>query len=444
MSTEYGQYPQHGEQAPGTPDAPQAPDAPHVPYAPNSPHGATYGAAPPPPPPPPPAWPGGGWAGGDWPGGEWSGYPGQWTGVLDQQPSPVRRSRRRAAIMLTGVAVIALAAGGAAWATTSAAQRPLSAADIASQTDPGLVDITSTLGYQQATSEGTGMVLTSNGEVLTNNHVVDGATSIKVRDVGNGRTYTASVVGYSVSSDVAVLRLHGASGLSSVKIGNSAAVAPGQKIVALGNAEGRGGTPAVATGSVVATGTTVTAQDEGSNSSEHLTGMIRTNADIQPGDSGGPLVNSSGQVVGMDTAAATSNSTGFGTTDAVTTAAFSIPINRAMSLVQQIDAGQSSADVHIGATAFLGVEVSAETGYYGQASTGVPVLGVVQGSAAAAAGLSQGDTLVKVGGHQVSSSTAVHSAVAGLHPGQKVSLGWLDQYGQSHTATVTLTAGPVG
>ena len=147
------------------------------------------------------------------------------------------------------------------------------------------------------------MVLTANGEVLTNNHVVDGATSIKVRDIGNGRTYTATVVGYSSSNDVAVLQLNGASGLSTVTIGNSSSAAVGQQVVALGNADGKDGTPSVATGKLTGLGTSITAQDQGSGTAEHLTGMIQTNADIQPGDSGGPLLNAKGEVIGMDTAA---------------------------------------------------------------------------------------------------------------------------------------------
>jgi S1-C subfamily serine protease len=293
------------------------------------------------------------------------------------------------------------------------------------------------------------MVLTSTGEVLTNNHVVAGATSVKVRDVGNGRIYSAKVVGYSDSNDVAVLQLTGASGLATVSTGNSNTVAAGQRIVALGNAEGRGGTPAVVTGTVKDTGTTITALNDGSGVQEHLAGMIQTNADIQPGDSGGPLVNSSGQVVGMDTAASTSNSTGVGTTADQVTAAFSIPINRAISLAEQIEDGTSSATVHIGATAFLGVEVdtsgaSAGGTGLGQASGGVAIASVIPGTAAAQAGLSPGDTIISVGGHRITSDANLQTVIEEYHPGDKVSVSWPGQFGQVQTATVTLTAGPTG
>lgn len=347
-------------------------------------------------------------------------------------------------MLAAGVAAVALAAGGAAWATSGSGATELSTTAIVKQTDPGVVDITSTIGYQQATAEGTGMVLSSNGIVLTNNHVVAGATSVKVRDIGNGRTYTAQVLGYSDTRDVAVLKLAGATGLPTVTVGNSGSVAIGQKVVALGNAGGRGGTPSVVTGKVTGTGAAIAAVDQGDGTVEHLTDMIRTNANIEPGDSGGPLLNSAGQVIGMDTAASTSNSGGYGTTAQQTTAAFSIPINRALSIAHQIEAGQSSSTVHIGATGFLGVQVTSGGGAFGQGGTGVAVAGVVPGMPAANAGLSGGDTIIAVGGHQVTSDSDLQKIIQLYHPGNKVSIEWADQYGQTHTSTVRLAAGPTG
>ncbi len=379
-----------------------------------------YGAAPPPPPPPP-----------------------MWTDGNPAHAGGRKRRSRRGMALAAGIAAAALAAGGTAWAT--AGSSTLTTAEIASQTNAGLVDVISTLGYQHGTAEGTGMVLTSGGEVLTNNHVVAGATSVKVRDIGDGRTYTANVVGYSDGNDVAVLQLVGARGLPTVTIGDSGSAAVGQNVVALGNADGRDTTPSVATGKITALGASVEAQDQGAGTVEHLTGMIRTDADIQPGDSGGPLVNTSGQVIGMDTAASSANSGGFGTTAAVPTTAFSIPINRAISIADQIEAGKSSATVHIGATAFLGVEVaSASAGGLGQSSSGAPVAGVVPGTAAAAASLASGDSISSVGGHQVASSSDLQAVMRSYHPGDKISITWSDGLGQTHTATVTLTAGPTG
>ncbi len=366
-----------------------------------------------------------------------------------------RRLRRRTILVAGASAVVASALTVAGFGAANAfGSTTLTTAQIAQKVDPGLVDIVTNLGYQQGEAAGTGMVLTSSGEVLTNNHVIRGATQIKATDVGNGRTYTAKVVGYDEKDDVAVLQLQGASGLQTVTP-SSASVSLGEKVVALGNAEGKGGTPAKAVGKVTGLGRTITASDEGSGSSEQLSGMIETNAPIQPGDSGGALVNRAGEIVGMNTAASTGISmTGFqGQSSQGQTQAFAIPISKAERIAGQIEAGQASATVHIGQTAFLGVQISSgSTGFGGfggfggngdgTTSNGALVAGVVSGSAAAQAGLTQGDVITSVAGHPVSSATGISSALVTHHPGDKITLGWTDQAGQSHTATVTLTTGP--
>ena len=147
------------------------------------------------------------------------------------------------------------------------------------------------------------MVLTPSGEVLTNNHVVQGATRISVTDIGNGRTYSASVVGYDRTSDVAVLQLQGASGLQTVPLGDSSTVSVGARVVALGNAGGRGGPPMSPPASSPRSIRRSPRADMGGANAQRLTGLIETNAAIRPGDSGGPLVNDAGQVIGMDAAA---------------------------------------------------------------------------------------------------------------------------------------------
>jgi S1-C subfamily serine protease len=379
------------------------------------------------------------------PPGGYQGYAG-W--AYPMPPEPPRRPRRRHRV-LTGVGAAAAAfvvgAGATAWAAgvpgTSlggalSSHRVLSTASIVQMTDPSVVNIVSQLGGQGAESAGTGIVLTSSGEILTNNHVIDGATSIRVTDVGNGESYSAKVVGYDATHDVAVLKLSGAAGLKTATLGNSSDVQVGQKVVALGNAGGQGGEPKVAAGQVTGLGKSITAQDEGSGSTEQLTNMIRTNADIQPGDSGGPLTNTSGQVVGIDTAASSSQS-------GTAVQAFAIPINRALTVAGKIAAGKSSATIHIGATAFLGVEVgSASAGLGGQGTTGATIEGVVQGGVAAQAGLTGGDTITSVGGHAITSPTSLRDTLAALTPGAKVSVTWQTQAGQSQTATVTLGSGP--
>ena len=292
-----------------------------------------------------------------WAGPEGPGHPGGYAG---QEDGRGRRSwRHHALIAGASAAAAGMVIAGLA-ATDAMAATALTTPQIAAKVDPGLVDVVTTLGYQGGKAAGTGMVLTSTGEVLTNNHVIDGATSIKATDVGNGRTYTAKVVGYDKTHDVAVLQLQNASGLQTVTL-SSAGPQTGQKVVALGNALGKGGTPSVVSGRITGLGQSITASDEGAGNAEQLTGMIGHNAPIQPGDSGGPLVSTEGEVIGMNTAASASPASGSPSQSgqAQTAAqAFAIPITRASSIAGQIEAGTPSSTVHIGATAFLGVETS--------------------------------------------------------------------------------------
>jgi S1-C subfamily serine protease len=420
---------------------------------------------------------------GQYPHGQYSYGPGGAYPV----PEPPRRHRARHALGLTATGVVAaalgagvaigLTGGSSTGAAAATSKTELSTAQIASRIDPGLVDVTSTLGYQQATAKGTGIVLTSNGEILTNNHVINGATSVSVTDIGNGKTYKATVVGYDETKDVAVLQLTGASGLTTANLGDSSTVGVGNAVVALGNAEGLGGTPSVATGSVTALNQSITASDESSGTSEQLTGLIETNAGIEPGDSGGPLVNGHGQVVGMDTAAMTNytfggegnggfggsgGSGGFGGSgggfggsgssgssgssgasgssssgNGTTTQGYAIPIDTAVSIAKQIESSAGSSTVHIGATAFMGVAI-ATTGQ----SNGVELAGAQPGTPAAAAGLTDGDVITALNGTAVTSGTQISEALIPLHPGDKVTITWTDTSDQSHTTTLTLATGP--
>jgi S1-C subfamily serine protease len=408
-------------------------------------------------------------AGPDFPGG--TGYPGgyQGAGFASEPPPPPRRGHKRG-LIITGA--VALAAGAAAGGligsmnssvvgtATATSNTVLSASQIAQRVDPALVDVVATDGDEQATSAGTGIVLTSNGEILTNNHVIRGATSIKVTDVGNKKTYTATIVGYDASNDVAVIQLKNASGLTVASLGDSSSVQSGDTVTALGNAGGKGGTPSVAGGSVTALGQSITASDEGSGVSENLTGLIQTNADIQPGDSGGALVNAHGQVIGMNTAASTgfqfqgqSQSQSQGSQEQ----AYAIPIDSALTIAKQIEGGNASSAIHIGATAFLGIETSGSDsgsgsagfggsgGFGGQgtgSSTGVTIAGALSGSPAATAGLTEGDTITSVAGQSVSSASDIQQVLVKYHPGDKISVSWQDASGQSQTTTVTLTSGP--
>jgi S1-C subfamily serine protease len=209
-------------------------------------------------------------------------------------------------------------------------------------------------------------------------------------------------------------------------------------VTAVGNAGGTGGAPSVVTGTVTGLGQSITASDQSGGGSEQLTGLVETNAPIQAGDSGGPLVNSSGQVIAIDTAA----SSGF-RFQSGGSQAFAIPINQATTIAKQIEAGHSSATVHIGAAAFLGVQLQASYGPSdGSSSSGALVAGVESGSPVQQAGLTAGDEIVSLGGRTVDSASTLSNLMQGYHPGDRVQLGWVDGSGQQHTASVTLATGP--
>jgi S1-C subfamily serine protease len=203
-------------------------------------------------------------------------------------------------------------------------------------------------------------------------------------------------------------------------------------VTALGNAGGTGSLRA-ASGTVTRLDRGITVGDD-QGGSESLTGMIETSAAVQPGDSGGPLMNSSGQVVGMDTAASTASvSDQAGTGDG-----FAIPIDRAMSIAQQIIGGDASGSIHVGGTAFLGVAVEANS--YG--GSGAVIDSVVPGGPAEAAGLAPGDLITSVGGQAVSSPDALTAIVAAQKPGASVAVTIVGQDGTSQTANVALGSGP--
>jgi S1-C subfamily serine protease len=333
--------------------------------------------------------------------------------------------------------------GSGSSSSNSASGAPTDVTSIASTVDPALVDINVTLGYEGGQAAATGIVLTSTGEVLTNNHVVNGATSISATDVGNGHTYKATVVGYDRSHDIAVIQLSGASGLRTAKLGDSSKAAVGGGVVAIGNVGGTGGTPSAAGGTIVALGQQIVASDSGDGTSEQLAGLVQTNADIQPGDSGGPLVDTAGEVIGIDTAAS-----GGYSFQSSATQGFAVPINTAMTIVSQIEGNHVSATVHIGATAFLGVGLQQPTGGYGDgfgagsSASGATLAGVLSGSPAAKAGLTAGDMITSVNGQTVDSPTTLSSLLGAHKPGDHVSIGWTDQTGRQHSATVQLATGP--
>jgi S1-C subfamily serine protease len=289
----------------------------------------------------------------------------------------------------------------------------------------GLVNIDTVLGYRNGQAAGTGMVLSSDGEILTNNHVVDGATDISVTIVSTGATYRATVVGTDPTDDVAVLRLQDASALRVADFSTTAADL-GDAVTAVGNAGGTG-TPTAAAGTVTAVEQTITATDETGSNAETLDGLIETDADVQAGDSGGPLYDTaSGEIVGMDTAASSGpDVTGY-----------AIPIDDALAIATQITDGLDDATIHQGYPAFLGVSVLPD------ATGGAAIAGVLPGGPAEQAGLAAGDVVTAVDGRTLGSSDDLTTALAAHEPGDSVSVTWTDGAGQQHTAQVTLVQGP--
>jgi S1-C subfamily serine protease len=300
---------------------------------------------------------------------------------------------------------------------------------------PGIVDIYTNLGYQGEAAAGTGIVLSSSGVVLTNNHVIRGATTIKVVDLDNGHTYRAQVLGYALGADVAAIQLQNAANLQTAPLA-VAGVKVGQSVTTVGNAGGVGGTPSSAPGRITGLGKSITANDDSGNS-EKLTGLIETDAALQPGDSGGPMINSAGKVIGMDTAAGSAFSfTGSGSRG------YAVPIAKATKVVRQILTGMQVTGLHIGKTAFMGVSVNPSDPFYFQATAGVVVNQIVSGSPLAQTGIAAGDLLTAFDGQTVTSPTRLTSLVVTKHPGDSVQITWTDQTGASHTATVVLAAGP--
>jgi S1-C subfamily serine protease len=350
---------------------------------------------------------------------------------------------------------------------------------VINKVEPGMVIINSNIQYQSEAGAGTGMVINSDGLVLTNNHVIEDSTKLTATVVATGRTYPATVLGYDTTGDIALIKLQGAPALKTVPVGNSSAVRVGSPVVALGNAEGQG-TVLPAAGTITGVNQTITASDQGGTiTSETLHGMFETNADIVSGDSGGPLSNAAGQVIGMDTAG---QSVSFGQQASPT--GFAIPINTALAVASQIAAGHASSTISIGYPPFIGIYVAqgassnpqvqaqqqaqSEGNPFGglggfggyvppcytsnadlqipsqiaPVNSGTLVDGVICGSPAAAAGMTGGTVITAVDGKTVGAPNQLQRILARLRPGDTATITWVNLNGQKTTSSLHLTAGP--
>jgi S1-C subfamily serine protease len=212
-------------------------------------------------------------------------------------------------------------------------------------------------------------------------------------------------------------------------------------VTALGNAGGTGRLTSAA-GTITGLARSLAVQDD-SGGTEQLSGMIETDAALQPGDSGGPLLNSAGQVVGMDTA----GSAGGGGRFAAYAASdgYAIPINTALALAKRIEAGIASATVHIGATPFLGIGVESVQSLPFQdtsASSGLVIANIVSGGSAAKAGLVTGDVITTIDGKAVNAQSDIQAILLAHQPGDAVTIAFTDASGSSQTTTATLASGP--
>ncbi len=311
------------------------------------------------------------------------------------------------------------APGGAPFDSSTATGTKASAGQLT-----GLVRITTTLKYAGGRAAGTGMILTSDGEVITNHHVVAGATSIQVTVMSTGQHYSAAVIGTDATDDVAVIQLTNASGLATVTT-DTAAASLGDDVTAVGDAGGSSTRFTAASGKVIGIGRQITTESEGGSAGEKLAGLIEISSDVISGDSGGATYDDQGQVLGMTTAASTGGSDVVG---------YAIPIAKVLRIADDLENGTQNTRYVYGTPAFVGL---------GLQRSSTTVSAVFPGTPAAKAGLAPGDTVTRVGGTRVRTSDALRRAITSHSPGDRVSLTWTDTQGTTHIATVTLIPGPV-
>jgi S1-C subfamily serine protease len=288
----------------------------------------------------------------------------------------------------------------------------------------GLVRVASSLKYQHGKAAGTGMILTSTGEVVTNHHVVEGSTGLRVTVMATGATYRATVVGTDARDDVAVLQLQDASGLQTVTPDNDE-VAVGDAVTAVGDAGGDTSTFTASSGKVLAEDQDIKTQSESGHPGEKLRGLIKISSDVMSGDSGGATYDGQGEVLGMTTAASS------GTSDVV---GYAIPIAKVLRIADDLENGTQNTRYEYGSPAFLGI---------GLTGSGARVGVVYPSTPAARAGLTAGDTITRVGTTRVHSAAQLRNAVQTFSPGDRVRITWTSLDGTSHIGSVTLMAGPV-
>ena len=313
----------------------------------------------------------------------------------------------------------------------------IDAGSVAERVVPSTVNIMTTM--RSGESAGTGIIISDTGYVLTNNHVIADSTNVEVDVGGSGDIRTATVLGYDIADDVALLQLSDARNLRPAAIGDADAVRVGDPVVAIGNQLGQG--TKVTQGKVTGLNQQVTAGDGRGGRTETLRGMIQIDAPIKPGNSGGPLVDDEGRVIGINTAAS-----GRGMTLGLNIG-FAIPIDRAMAIAEQIQRGDESDGVHVGPRALLGVAVRPAD----DVSSGSPppptdrgalVVDVDDDGAAREAGIEPGSVIIGVAGRTVDDDDELRDILGEYDPGERVRVTWIDPNGDRRSATARLREGP--
>ena len=317
-----------------------------------------------------------------------------------------------------------------------------SVANIVSKVTPAVVSIisetrssgmSSFFGSSTSQSAGTGMIVSEDGYILTNKHVIEGATKVQVvTDAGD--TYNdVEIVGQDPLNDVAYLKIKDVSGLPTISLGDSKSIAVGQPVLAIGNALGAYQN-SVTQGIISGTGRSVTASDSSGNNAETLTDMLQTDAAINPGNSGGPLVNAAGDVIGINTAVST-NANGLG---------FAIPISATKGMLRRIMEDGKDERAYLG---LVYVTVTAEVAKEAKLSVnhGAYIYNsgrgdaIAEGGPADKAGLKAGDVITKVGNIEVGRAGSISTLIGEYKVGDTVQLTYIRD-GEEKTTEVTLEA----
>ncbi|HEY1135386.1 MAG TPA: trypsin-like peptidase domain-containing protein [Nocardioides sp.] len=287
---------------------------------------------------------------------------------------------------------------------------------------------------------GTAMVLTSDGLAVTNYHVVDNSTTVEVEVAATGETHEATVLGYDASADVAVLQIDGVSDLDTVTLDDDGGVDVGDAVAALGNAGGQGFLSEVR-GEVTSLDESITTTDQYNGNETEISGLIETDADVVPGYSGGPMFDAEGEVIGISTAAASTNGQQ-GPTSSVPTRtqegggiSYARPIDEALDIVQAVIDGDEGDGIVIGTPAYLGVSIDP--------SGGEPLVAAAEADTPAGqAGLEEGDVITGIGDTEVATFDELAAAVASYEPGDTVTITW-DRDGREMSGEATLTESPL-